>query len=70
MKVIDILKKLGEFENVCLRPAVIHPHDMTALFGTPAVLKSQKHIAINSTVERITTGQWQNSHCIFVFYRT
>ena len=69
MKVIEVLKKLGEFENVCLRPAVIHPHDMTALFGTPDVLRGQKHIAINSTVIRITTGQWQNSHCIFILYK-
>ena len=58
MKVIDVLKKLGVWENVCIRPSVIHPHDMEALFGVAEEI-----------VYRITTGEWAGSHCIFIIYR-
>ena len=48
MKVIDVLKKLGVWENVCIRPSVIHPHDMEALFGVAEeILKEHSlHLAL------------------------
>lgn len=71
MKVIEVLKKLGVWENVCIREKGKHPHDMEALFGiTEEILeKHSLHLALKKPVYRITTGEWLGSHCIFIFYR-
>ena len=71
MKVIEVLKKLGVWENVCIRPYSRHPHDMEALFGiAEEILKEHSlHLALKRPVYRITTGEWAGSHCIFIIYR-
>lgn len=71
MKVVEVLKKLGVWENVCIREKGKHPHDMEALFGiTEEILeKHSLHLALKKPVYRITTGEWLGSHCIFIFYR-
>lgn len=71
MKVIDVLKKLGVWENVCIRPYVVHPHDMEALFGIAEEILEEHslHLALKRPVYRITTGEWEGSHCIFIIYR-
>ena len=71
MKVIEVLKKLGIWENVCIREKGKHPHDMEAITGVAEeILKEHSlHLALRRPVYRITTGEWAGSHCIFIIYR-
>jgi len=71
MKVIDVLKKVGIWEYVCIRPYSRHPHDLDAITGTAEdVLKEYSmHLALKRPVYRISTGIWERCHCIFIIYR-
>lgn len=71
MKVADVLKKLGEFENVCVRQKDKHPHDTESMFGTAKQLLADHplHLALRRPVYRILTGEWEKSHCVFIIYK-
>lgn len=71
MKVVDVLKKLGIWENVCIRPKDRHPHDLEAITGVAEdVLKEHAmHLALKRPVYRITTGEWEGCQCIFIIYK-
>lgn len=71
MKVIDVLKKLGVWEHVCIRPKDRHPHDMEAITGLAedVLEKYSVHLALKRPVYRITTGEWKQHQCIFIIYR-
>ena len=71
MKVVEVLKKIGDFDNVCIRPKDKHPHDMEALFGCAKDILDEHglHLALKRSVYRIIMGEWEHSHCIFIIYR-